>query len=77
MVQARSDLAPVENLVVRAHLENGLIELRDLAGSYHGAMVTATGRAPLALVMGAHLLLLLLTAKRHFARRRWALPPLC
>ena len=42
MVQARSDLAPVENLQVRAHLENGLIELRDFAGSYHGAMVTAT-----------------------------------
>ena len=32
MVQARSDLAPVENLRVRAHVENGLVELRDLAG---------------------------------------------
>jgi outer membrane protein assembly factor BamA/autotransporter translocation and assembly factor TamB len=49
MVQARSDLAPVENLRLRAHVENGLVELRDLAGSYHGANVTATGQAPLAL----------------------------
>ena len=49
MVQARSDLAPVENLRVRAHVENGLVELRDLAGSYHGANVTATGQAPVAL----------------------------
>jgi len=49
MVQARSDLAPVENLRVRAHVENGVVELRDLAGSYHGANVTATGQAPLAL----------------------------
>ena len=52
MVQARSDLAPVENLRVRAHLENGLLELRDFAGSYHGANVTATGQAPLALFTG-------------------------
>jgi outer membrane protein assembly factor BamA/autotransporter translocation and assembly factor TamB len=50
MVQARSDLAPVENLRVRAHLENGLLELRNLAGRYHGADVTATGQAPLALL---------------------------
>ena len=49
MVQARSDLAPVENLRVRAHVENGLVELRDLTGSYHGANVTATGQAPVAL----------------------------
>jgi outer membrane protein assembly factor BamA/autotransporter translocation and assembly factor TamB len=49
MVQARSDLAPVENLRLRAHVENGLVELRDFAGSYHGANVTATGQAPLAL----------------------------
>ena len=52
MVQARSDLAPVENLRLRAHVENGLVELRDLAGSYHGANVTATGQAPLALFTG-------------------------
>jgi len=52
MVQARSDLAPVENLLLRAHLENGLIELRHLAGSYHGAAVTATGQAPLSLLTG-------------------------
>ena len=49
MVQARSDLAPVENLRVRAHVENALVELRDLTGSYHGANVTATGQAPVAL----------------------------
>jgi outer membrane protein assembly factor BamA/autotransporter translocation and assembly factor TamB len=52
MVQARADLAPVENLVVRAHLENGLLELLDFAGSYHGARVAATGQAPLALLTG-------------------------
>ena len=52
MVQARADLAPVENLLVRAHLENGLLELRDFAGSYHGATVTATGQAPLSLLTG-------------------------
>jgi outer membrane protein assembly factor BamA/autotransporter translocation and assembly factor TamB len=48
MVQARADLAQVENLRVRAHVENGLVELRDFGGSYHGANVTATGQAPLA-----------------------------
>jgi outer membrane protein assembly factor BamA len=52
MVQARADLAPVENLQVRAHLENGLLELRNFAGNYQGAMVTATGKAPLALLTG-------------------------
>jgi hypothetical protein len=52
MVQARSDLAPVENLRVRAHVENGIVELRDFAGSYHGATVTATGQAPVALLTG-------------------------
>jgi outer membrane protein assembly factor BamA/autotransporter translocation and assembly factor TamB len=50
MVQARSDLAPVENLQVRAHLENGLLELRNLTGRYHGADVTATGQTPLTLL---------------------------
>ena len=52
MVQARSDLAPVENLQVRAHVENGRIELRDFTGRYHGAAVTANGNAPLALLTG-------------------------
>jgi outer membrane protein assembly factor BamA/autotransporter translocation and assembly factor TamB len=52
MVQARADLAPVENLQVSAHLENGLLELRNFAGSYHGANVTATGQAPLSLLTG-------------------------
>jgi len=52
MVQARSDLAPVENLRVRAHVENGIVELRDFSGSYHGATVTATGQAPVALLTG-------------------------
>jgi outer membrane protein assembly factor BamA/autotransporter translocation and assembly factor TamB len=55
MVQARADLAPVENLLVRAHLENGLLELRDLAGTYHGATVSATGQAPLSLLTGGTL----------------------
>ena len=49
MVQARADLPPVENLRIRAHVENGLVELRDLVGSYQGANVTATGQAPMAL----------------------------
>ncbi|HEU4687877.1 MAG TPA: translocation/assembly module TamB domain-containing protein, partial [Vicinamibacterales bacterium] len=53
MVQARADLAPVENLQVRAHLENGLLELRNLTGRYHGANVTATGQAPLSLLIGS------------------------
>ena len=52
MIQPRADLAPIENLQVRAHLENGLLELRDFAGSYHGANMTATGQAPLALLTG-------------------------
>jgi len=52
MVQARADLAPVENLVVRAHVENGRLELRQFSGSYSGAAVTATGRAPLSLLSG-------------------------
>ena len=53
MVQARSDLAPVENLQLRAHLENGLLELRNLTGQYHGATVTATGQAPMSLLTGS------------------------
>jgi outer membrane protein assembly factor BamA/autotransporter translocation and assembly factor TamB len=53
MVQVRSDLAPVENLLVRAHLENGVLELRDFVGRYHGANVIASGHAPLALLTGA------------------------
>jgi outer membrane protein assembly factor BamA/autotransporter translocation and assembly factor TamB len=53
MVQVRSDLAPVENFEVRAHLEDGVIDLRNLAGTFHGANVNATGRAPLALLTGA------------------------
>ena len=52
MVQARSDLAPVENLLVRAHVENGRVELRDFTGRYQGANVTATGHAPLAMLTG-------------------------
>ena len=52
MVQARSELAPVENLLLRAHVENGQLELRNLAGRYHGANVTASGHAPLALLTG-------------------------
>ena len=52
MVQARADLAPVENLLVRAHVENGRLELRQFSGSYSGAAVTATGQAPLSLFSG-------------------------
>jgi len=52
MVQARSDLAPVENLLVQAHAENGQLELRNFTGRYHGANVTAMGHAPLALLSG-------------------------
>jgi outer membrane protein assembly factor BamA/autotransporter translocation and assembly factor TamB len=50
MVQARADLAPVENFQVTARLEDGLLELRSLTGRYHGADVRATGQAPLALL---------------------------
>jgi outer membrane protein assembly factor BamA/autotransporter translocation and assembly factor TamB len=50
MVQPRADLAPVENFQVSARLEDGLLELRNLTGRYHGADVRATGQAPLALL---------------------------
>jgi outer membrane protein assembly factor BamA/autotransporter translocation and assembly factor TamB len=52
MVQARSDLAPIENLLVQAHVENGQLDLRNFTGTYHGANVTAMGHAPLALLSG-------------------------
>jgi putative ABC transport system permease protein len=48
---ALRDLPPVTGLVMRAHAENGWFELRESSASYEGAMVTATGRAPIAWVM--------------------------
>ena len=41
------DLPPVSALVLRAHAENGWLELREGAASYQDATVTVTGRAPL------------------------------
>jgi outer membrane protein assembly factor BamA len=41
------DLPPVSGLAVRAHAENGWLELREGVASFQEAMVTMTGRAPL------------------------------
>ena len=45
------DLPPVSALVLRAHAENGWLELREGAASYQDATVTVTGRAPLSWVV--------------------------
>ena len=45
------DLPPVSALVLRAHAENGWLELREGAASYQDADVTVTGRAPLSWVI--------------------------
>ncbi len=41
------DLPPVSGLALRAHAENGWLELREGAASFQEARVTVTGRAPL------------------------------
>lgn len=48
---ALRELPPVTGLVVRAHAENGWFELRESSASYEGALVTATGRAPISWVI--------------------------
>ena len=50
---ALEDLPSVTELRLRAHAEDGWIELREAAASYEQAAVTATGRAPLALFAAA------------------------
>lgn len=45
-------LPPVSGLRVRAHAEEGWVELREARLSYEGADVSATGKAPLSLVGG-------------------------
>ena len=47
------DLPPVSALVLRAHAENGWLELREGAASYQDATVTVTGRAPLSWVVSS------------------------
>jgi len=46
------DLAEISNLRVRAHAEEGWIELREGRASYQNADLTVTGRAPLSLFTG-------------------------
>ena len=48
----RDDLATVENVRARAHLEDDVVELREAVASYAGAMLDASGRAPLSLLIG-------------------------
>ena len=47
------DLPPVSAVVLRAHAENGWLELREGAASYQDATVTVTGRAPLSWVVSS------------------------
>ena len=49
----RDDLPPVENVRLRAHLENDIVELREAAASYADAMLDASARAPLDLLVGS------------------------
>ena len=44
------DLAPISNLTLRAHSGDGWLDLREASASYQGAMLSATGRAPLSLL---------------------------
>ncbi len=47
------DLPPATNVRLRAHAEEGWVELREAQVSYEGAEITATGKAPLSLVGAA------------------------
>ena len=47
------DLPPVSGLRLRAHAENGWLEVREGAASYEAADMTVTGRAPLSWVTPA------------------------
>jgi len=44
------NLEPISDLTLRAHSGDGWLELREAAASYQGALLTATGRAPLSLM---------------------------
>ncbi|MGH9253482.1 MAG: hypothetical protein ACRD3C_02815, partial [Vicinamibacterales bacterium] len=46
---AVKELPTVTGLVVRAHAEDGVVELREAAAEYEGAQLSATGKAPLSL----------------------------
>ena len=46
------DLPPISDLRLRAHVEGGVIELREAVASYQGANLSATGKAPLSIVGG-------------------------
>lgn len=45
------DVPSVSGLRLRAHAEDGWIELREAGASYQGATVSATGRAPISLLV--------------------------
>ena len=47
------DMPPVTNVRLRAHAEEGWVELREAQARYEGADITATGKAPLSLVGAA------------------------
>jgi autotransporter translocation and assembly factor TamB len=49
----RADLPSLVDLRVRAHVENGLLELREATGAYQDAHFIARGQAPLALLGGS------------------------
>ena len=50
------DLPAVSGVRLRARVDNGWLELREAAASFQGARVSATGRAPLALLAEAQAL---------------------
>ena len=47
------DTATATDVRGRAHLENGIVDLRELAGTFQGAVISATGSAPLSWFGGA------------------------
>ena len=44
-----TDLPPASNIRLRAHAEEGWVELREAQATYEGADITATGKAPVSL----------------------------
>jgi outer membrane protein assembly factor BamA len=46
---ALEDAPPVTGLTVRAHAENGWVELREASAEYEGGQLSATGKAPLSM----------------------------
>lgn len=47
---ALRDLPPLSDLRVRSHVEDGWLELREAQATYQGAVVSGTGRIPLAML---------------------------